>query len=106
MSQTKTVSMSKDFTPFPEGRTTKDGPYSAERFRIELLIPALQTNEFVTVDLTETLGISVAFLDEAFGGLVTKEGYSEMALKKRLTIRGDVPSDSAICWEKINKAKA
>ena len=78
-----TIKISKDFTPFPAGRYTTDGNYSAERFRNDLLIPAIETHDQVCVDLDGGIGYGSNFLDEAFGGLL-RLGYNSTMLLNKL----------------------
>jgi hypothetical protein len=68
--QIKNISIARDFSKFPAGRFYTDGPYSGERFRVEVLVPALDVAETVVVDLNGVSGFGSSFLDEAFGGLV------------------------------------
>lgn len=66
----KTISLARDFTKFPAGRYRDDGPYSGELFRDTYLIPALSSDEAITIDLDGARGYGSSFLEEAFGGLV------------------------------------
>jgi len=74
------ISIAHDFSDTPGGRTYKDGPYSGEKFRQEILKPALEqareTRSAVQVDLDEAEGFPSSFLEEAFGGLVRRGDYS------------------------------
>ncbi|WP_051631281.1 STAS-like domain-containing protein [Afifella pfennigii] len=67
-----------DHVPAPGGRYIKDGPYSGQWFREEILRPALQEarekGEAVRVLLDGAPGYGSSFLEEAFGGAVRK-GY-------------------------------
>lgn len=67
---TKTIKIAKEFSRAPGPRYTKLGPHSGERFRDELLIPALRNFDQVVVDLDGTFGYGSSFLEEAFGGLL------------------------------------
>lgn len=97
----KTISLAKDFSPFPAGRTYEDGDFSGERFRVEFLVPALKAHPLVVVDLSGTLGIGVSFLEEAFEGLLETFTFQELLTKLR--IQSDLPSDKHLAWEKIRR---
>lgn len=43
----KTIYIARDYSDTPAGRYKSDGNYSGERFREELLYPALKNNELV-----------------------------------------------------------
>lgn len=71
----RVISIAKDFSVYPGGRTPDDGPYSGQEFRDQFLIPSLESREHVIVDFDGTRGYGSSFLEEAFGGLV-RCGYS------------------------------
>lgn len=80
------IHLARDFSKFPAGRFRSDGPHSGERFREELLVPALRGNMQVTVSLDGTMGYSSSFLEEAFGGLILKSGFLVKNLHKQLVV--------------------
>lgn len=80
----KRISIAKDFTKYPYGRYLKDGPNSAQRFRDEILIPILNANELIEIDLDGTAGFGSSFLEEVFGGAVRK-GIAPSVLEKKLS---------------------
>lgn len=89
------IHVARDFSRFPGGRYKKDGPYSGEAFREEMLVPALlealKSNSVVEVELDGTAGYASSFLEEAFGGLV-REGRAEPeAAKENLQIIATEP---------------
>jgi len=100
------LSVAKDFTPFPFGRTPADGENSAERFRDEFLLPKLRKGEFVIVNLDGVLGgLSSSFLEEVFGGLVRKRGFVPAQLEQTLKITcNEIPSLVDRCWSYIKEA--
>lgn len=74
---TKTISIAKDFSRYPGGRFIKQGPWSGELFREQVLMPAINSgNKPVVIELDGTLGYGSSFLEEAFGGLVRLKGVS------------------------------
>lgn len=50
----KIINVAKKFTPFPAGRYRKQALFSGEQFRDDILHPALETNEQVTVDFSDS----------------------------------------------------
>lgn len=66
----------KEFSDAPGGRYIKEGNYSGEAFREELLLPrfeeAEKKHEKLKIDFDGCFGFGTSFLEEAFGGLVRK----------------------------------
>jgi len=87
---TKTINISKEFSKFPGGRVLSDGPYSGEGFRDEILIPALEQNDSVTLIIDGVMGYGSSFLEECFGGLIRK-GKTAAELKQKLHLKYDNP---------------
>jgi hypothetical protein len=87
------IVVSKDFSKTPFGRYVTDSPFSAEKFRRDLLVPAFNsTDQDVIVDFSGiALGIGSSFLEEAFGGLIRKEGLPKSKVQKRLVIISEMP---------------
>jgi len=81
-----TISIRNNFSENPSGRYRTDGPNSGERFRDECLLPALNGNDSVSVDLDSVFGFGSSFLEEAFGGLIRK-GLKASELHKKLEIK-------------------
>jgi hypothetical protein len=102
--KTQVISIAKQFSPTPAGRYISDGPFPGEKFRNELLIPALEASqERINVDLDGTAGFGSSFLEEAFGGLV-RNGYTPAVLRERLNIITSHPSYEARVWKYIYQA--
>ncbi|MBX9348761.1 STAS-like domain-containing protein [Chromobacterium vaccinii] len=97
----KMISIAKDFTDTPAGRF---GDYSGSKFRDSLLIPALQDNDTVIVDLSDVIGFGSSFLEEAFGGLI-RGGFTEDELKKSLKITGGLSVYASRIWQYISDAE-
>lgn len=92
----KNISVARDFSRFPAGRYYSDGPFSGERFRMEVLLPALKEAETVVVDLDGVSGYGSSFLEEAFGGLVREKLVSRSEALKRVNF---VSSDDSYVEE-------
>lgn len=84
------ISIAKDFSAFPAGRVDHDGPYNGERFRKEILVPALKgaekANSILVVQLDGLKSCGSSFLESAFGGLVRYDGYTAKKLKALVRI--------------------
>lgn len=91
----RTISIADQFSRFPAGRTRRDGEFSAERFRTEILVPALQAaqqnHDRVIVKLDGVYGYSSSFLEETFGGLVRLNIFDRVWLRSALIIDADDP---------------
>jgi len=78
-----TIKISKDFSPFPAGRCITDGNFSGEKFRNDILIPAIENNDVICIDFDGGFGYASNFLEEVFGGLI-RSGYTKAKLLKQL----------------------
>ena len=79
------ISIAKDFSDAPGGRYIRDGEYSGEKFRKDLLEPAFEKEDgIITVDLDGTFGYPPSFLEEAFGGLVRIKKWTKDEILRRL----------------------
>jgi len=85
----KIINIFCDFSKHPSGRFYEDGPYSGQKFREEYLIPALKEHSKFTIKIDGVRGYGSSFLDEAFGGLVRKHGFSSSELHNRLVFTYD-----------------
>ncbi|MEM9763572.1 MAG: STAS-like domain-containing protein, partial [Pseudomonadota bacterium] len=74
-----------DFTRYPGGRYSSEGPGSGEEFCKTYLVPALGRWKRVHVVLAGAYGYPISFLEEAFGGLV-RAGHSADELRQKLKI--------------------
>lgn len=73
MNSSRTINIGKQFSRFPAGRYSKDGPASGEEFRDRILLPLLNEGDgVIVVNLDDAIGYGSSFLEEAFGGLVRK----------------------------------
>lgn len=96
------INISSDFSPYPWFRYRKHGgKYSGEEFRDKFLIPALEKDSCVTIELDGTEGYGSSFLEEAFGGAV-RAGHQ--LTPERLEF---VSTDASVIkeiWKYINDA--
>ena len=84
------ISIAKEFSPYPAGRDDNDGDFNGERFRKLLLLPlvreAISKKIKLIVSLEGMQSFGSSFLEEAFGGLIRKEGIDKASLKRVLDI--------------------
>jgi hypothetical protein len=103
---TTVISIARQFSPTPAGRCLADGPFPGEKFRTDLLLPALRQGDgAITVNMDGASGYGFSFLEEAFGGLVHVEGFDPALLHRRLTIQSVHPSWVKRVWQCIDNAQ-
>lgn len=93
------INIAKDFSPYAAGRYEKDGPYSGQKFRDSVLVPALRNGGTVTVDLDGTLGLGSSFLEETFGGLIRSAGFRYAELKEHLVVKCRIKTYENKVWQ-------
>jgi len=72
----KMINIAEDFSRFPGPRFINLGPYSGEKFKNEVLKPAIENhNSDIVINLDGTMGYGSSFLEESFGGLI-RDGIS------------------------------
>jgi len=76
---------------------------SGQRFREELIVPALKKDKVVI--LLDAEGYGSSFLEECFGGLVREDGFSEFDLKSNLSFESDDSSLEDEIWGYISDAE-
>jgi len=81
----KAISIVRDFSDTPTGVFREDSEYSAEKFRKDVLIPALKQG-YVKVDLSGTFGYGASWLQGVFGTLYTCNKFSEEYLDNHLEV--------------------
>lgn len=86
MAAERTIVLAEEFSDTPGGRYNSDGPFSGERFRDEMLVPAIRQNDHVVVVLDDTDGYGSSFLEEAFGGLYRTEALHGVEISKKLEL--------------------
>lgn len=100
----KTINIANDFSKHPTGCSWTSGPYNGQAFRMNFLVPSLREGP-VCVELDGTTGFSSSFLEEAFGGLVTVNGFSRHDLVKLLLISATDRSLITEAWGYINNTQ-
>jgi hypothetical protein len=101
------ISIAKDFSDVPWGRSPDDSVFCGANFRDEKLVPALKTGEKVVVSLDGVEGLGSSFLDEAFGGLVRIYKFTPEQLKTKLHVETTEPRLAlyvSLIWEYIAEA--
>jgi hypothetical protein len=101
-----TISIARDFSQFPAGRNKSDGPHSGEAFREDVLVPALQKDDAVSIDMDGVLGYGSSFLEEAFGGLIREHHMAFDALKHKLSVKCSVPVYEKRVWQYLEEASS
>ncbi len=91
------IKVSTDFTVSPGPREVKQGDFSGELFRQNVLLKAYKVSkenkEQLIVDLDDVYGYFESFLEESFGGLVRVDKVDKNDLLSRLVlISHDDPS--------------
>jgi hypothetical protein len=89
-----TINIAKDFSRLPGARYPHETDYCGEDFRRRILYPkfceAKSRGEELEVNLDGLYGLSSAFLDEAFAGLILDEKESYEDVKKYLKLTGTI----------------
>jgi len=84
-----------DFSKFPSGRDETDGAHNGERFRNEVLKPAIEKasreGKYIEVSLEGVLNFGSSFFEEAFGGVIRCGILKKDQLERMLRI---TPEDS------------
>lgn len=84
------IIISKDFSDTPGPRYIKEGEFSGELFRNEILYPAvldaIQKNETLEIILDGPAGYGTSFLEESFGGLIRENNLDYTKLVNCLII--------------------
>ena len=88
---THSISIARDFSPYPGGRRRKDGPYSGEAFRDDILRPALIKHDLVSINLDGVAGLPSSFWEEVFGGVIRKRLVGPSDVSKRLRVTTTEP---------------
>lgn len=89
------IDLASDYFPYPSGRFSSDATFNGQRFRDEILEPALraalESGDKVIIDIDGVRSFGSSFLEEAFAGLVRLGKFSRAQLLKHLEIRCTKP---------------
>ncbi len=86
---TYTLNIAKAFSDTPSGRYKSQGDFSAEAFRDDYLVPAINKYHQVSVVLDGVYGFGSSFLEETFGGLIREHNFLKSDLDTQLKIISD-----------------
>jgi hypothetical protein len=86
----KTLKIAKVFSDIPGARYIKEGSFSGELFRNEILSKeisdAIKNNYILEIDLDGTEGYGVAFLEESFGGIIRDNGLKYQSIIEHIEL--------------------
>lgn len=82
----KVIDLGRDFARLPFGRNPSDGENNATRFRDDFLIPSTKRFSKVRVIYDNARGLGSSFLEESFGILVEKLGWTEEEFRNHFEI--------------------
>ena len=105
MKDNRDIWVATEFSRHPGGRFKKDGPANGELFRKKFLVDPLRRGDTVVVHMDGARGYGSSFLEEAFGGLVRREGLSREVVLDLLRIDATNSSLRMEIKEYIEKAR-
>lgn len=93
--QVTNINIASEFSPYPHGRTRRDGKFSGESFREEILAPAVRSavanHGKVVVDLDGVKALGSSFGEEAFGGLLRLDIGPAQEVLQTVEVRSSRP---------------
>lgn len=84
----KVISIARDFSSTPGGRSEEDGPNNGRRFRDRFLEPAVRQRSPLMIDLDGVAGLPGSFCDEAFGAIVRIHHLDRATFDELFKFRG------------------
>jgi len=88
--ETINLKVASEFSSAPGPRYIREGDFSGEAFRKEILFSkmddAIKNNKVLVVDLDGTAGYGTSFLEESFGGLIREDHLDYEKIVKHLKI--------------------
>lgn len=99
----KVIIVKDSFSEHPFGRYPEDGDNNGQRFREEFIIPNLNDEQVLVIDLTGTLGATSSFIEESFGGLI-RAGIDYNLIKNHLeVVNVSFRKHEAMAWKYIER---
>lgn len=98
------ISIARDFSEYPAGRYTEDGPFNGARFRDKILLPALRDHENVRINIDGVALLPSSFWEEVWGGLVRTRNFREADLRGKVevvTSDPDLVSYTQSAWDML-----
>ena len=87
------LSVAEQFSRTPGSRYEREGEFSGEVFRRDVLCPAvrraMEQGVNLLIDLDGTAGYGTSFLEEAFGGLVRMDRIPAQILRRILRFKSE-----------------
>ncbi|KQN46803.1 hypothetical protein ASE93_11855 [Serratia sp. Leaf50] len=99
------INIADQFSDMPYGRYDIDGPDNGERFRKELLLPAIHDYDLVHIYMDGAFGYGSSFLDEAFAGLFRNEGIDKETIKRKIKLHCSLNYIIESIWQYVDEAK-
>jgi hypothetical protein len=90
------LKVATEFSRTPGPRLIREGKFSGEQFRRDVLLPklreAMKARVPLVVDLDGTAGFGTSFLEESFGGLIRHDHFDLSTLNAALKfVSGEEP---------------
>lgn len=89
MGREAVIDVAEQFGVYVGGRYRRACKHSAEEFRDDVLLPAIDTFEVVKVDLGGVVGMPPSWAEEAFGGAVRMRGHALILKRLRFVSTSD-----------------
>lgn len=84
----KRISIAKDFSRTPGGRTSADGDDNGEKFRNTFLEPVIREADELEIDIDGVAGLPGSFCDAAFGGVIRRYKLDRAQFERHFHIVG------------------
>lgn len=99
------IDIGSQYSRLPAGRTPADGKFNGETFRERFLKSNLESGKKIVIVLDNVLSFGSSFLEEAFGGLVRKYGFTAENIKSKIRFVSIDPFLVEEIWHYVDDAK-